>query len=110
MSDHDSARLRRFLADFTAGHAGVRARPLFGRPTLFAGPRAFASLAKDGLRCRLPSEAARAAWDRAGRPAVLAGRTDGEWVVFAPPTNAALGPLVPVLEMAAAHVAGELKR
>ncbi len=106
MSDHDSARLRGLLADFAAGHPGVRARRLFGRPALFAGRRAFACLADEGLRCRLPAEAARAAWERAGRPAVLAGRRDGEWVVFAPPPRVALGPLVPVLEMAAAHTAG----
>lgn len=101
--------LKAFLTEFAASHAGVRSRPLFGRPALFAGPRAFASVAGGSLRFRLPADLARAAWTRAGRPAVLAGRADGEWVVFTPPPGAPLGPFVPLLEMAAARAAQDLK-
>ncbi|HVC19272.1 MAG TPA: hypothetical protein VNE16_04275 [Vicinamibacterales bacterium] len=102
MKTEERVGLGRFLDDFAAGHPGVRAGRLFGRPALFAGRRTFACVTDAGLlRCRLPADEARRLWASSGRTPALLGTPAGEWVIYHPGGAAALARLVPILEMAA---------
>ncbi|HTI41381.1 MAG TPA: hypothetical protein VL693_06115 [Vicinamibacterales bacterium] len=76
--------LQRFLADFTEHHRGVRIGQLFGLPAAYAGRRMFACLRGNRLLVKLPK------WG---------------WVRYSPRNGSEAARLIPLLEVAARHVA-----
>jgi hypothetical protein len=76
--------LQRFLADFTEHHRGVRIGQLFGLPAAYAGRRMFACVRGNRLLVKLPK------WG---------------WVRYSPRNGSEAARLIPLLEVAARHVA-----
>jgi hypothetical protein len=97
--------LRAFLKEFTDHHRGVRLGRMFGLPAGYVGRRLFTCLMEDGIIVRLPAEMARREIQRRAEPYSRRGHVFGTWVMYRPPTIAAARRLVPVLELAARHIA-----
>jgi hypothetical protein len=99
------ADLRAFLTEFTERHRGVRLGQMFGLPAGYVGRRLFACLMEDGLIIRLPPDVARREITGRGAPYSRRGTPLGSWVMYRPRTIVEARRLVPVLEMAARHIA-----
>jgi hypothetical protein len=121
------ADLRAFLTEFTDRHRGVRPGQMFGLPAGYVGRRLFVCVIEDGIIIRLPSDIARREIKGRGEPfsrdgkaasaridtlrASRAGRGAtrtrpwGSWVMYRPRTIVEARRLVPLLELAARHVA-----
>lgn len=107
------ADLRPFLTEFADRHRGVRLGQMFGLPAGYVGRRLFACLIEDGIIIRLPTDVARREIDGRGEPYSPAGgagsatrtRRLGAWVMYRPRTIVDARRLVPVLELAARHIA-----
>lgn len=97
--------LQAFLAEFVDQHRGVRLGRMFGLPAGFVGRRLFVCLMEDGIIVRLPEEVAMREIRTRGKPYSRRGRVMGSWVMYRPRNAAAARKLVPVLEIAARHIA-----
>jgi hypothetical protein len=115
------ADLRVFLAEFIEEHSGIRLGRMFGLPAGYVGRRLFVCLMEDGIIVRLPPDladreiatgsATRHTYSRSpgavrkpgsGRP----GRgAVARWVKYRPRTIVDARRLVPLLEVAARHIA-----
>jgi len=80
---------------------------MFGLPAGYVGRRLFVCLLEDGLIIRLPPDVVRREIKGRGAPFTRRGkgRTLGSWVMYRPRTVVEARRLVPVLEVAARHIA-----
>jgi hypothetical protein len=78
------ADLQHFLDDFIEHHRGTRGGRLFGLPAAYAGRRMFACVRGSDLVVKVPKRG---------------------WVRYTPRTRRDVVRLIPVLEVAARHVA-----
>ena len=107
------ADLQTFLSEFVGQHRGVRLGRMFGLPAGYAGRRLFTCLIEDGIIVRLPADVARREIGTRGEPFSRKTRTGtasrtrrlGSWVMYRPRTLIDARRLVPVLEIAARHIA-----
>ncbi|MBI3046789.1 MAG: hypothetical protein HYY76_00605 [Acidobacteria bacterium] len=99
------ADLRAFLTEFVEQHRGVRLGQMFGLPAGYVGRRLFVCLIEDGVIVRLPPDVAQREIRTRGEPYSRRGRVLGMWVMYRPRSIAAARRLVPVLEVAARHIA-----
>jgi hypothetical protein len=79
---------------------------MFGLPAGYVGRRLFTCLMEDGIIVRLPNDVARR--ETGARRATAysqRGHAMGSWVMYRPRDGAGARRLVPVLEVAARHIA-----
>ena len=99
------ADLQTFLTEFAEQHRGIRLGKMFGLPGGYVGRRLFACVIEDGIIVRLPSDVAKRELKGHGSPFSPRGRASGSWVMYRPRRRADTTRLVPVLEIAARHLA-----
>lgn len=97
--------LQTFLTEFAEQHRGIRLGKMFGLPAGYVGRRLFACVMEDGIIVRLPNEVAKRELKGDGAPFSRRGKVTGSWVMYRPRRNADARRLVPVLEIAARHMA-----
>ena len=99
------ADLQIFLTEFAEQHRGIRLGKMFGLPAGYVGRRLFACLMEDGIIVRLPNDVAKREIKGDGVPFSRRGRAMGSWVMYRPRRSVDARRLVPVLEIAARHMA-----
>jgi len=98
--------LQPFLTEFVERHRGLRIGRMFGSPAGYAGRRLFVYLTTDGLIVKLPHPVAREEIRRGkASPFVYRGRPSRTWIEYSPQSMTEMNRLVPLLEVAARHVA-----
>lgn len=99
------ADLQTFLTEFAGQHRGIRLGKMFGVPAGYVGRRLFACVIEDGIIVRLPDDVAKRELKGEGAPFSRRGKVTGAWVMYRPRKRADATRLVPVLEIAARHMA-----